>query len=141
MKKGPADRSYGIHVAKLAGMPEKLLERADVILKKLESTSEMHAETQKTTKTEPIEELSVSEGDVQLSLFEEPAEKRKAQNRQETVKDRFRIGKNGLDVFNADGCDADGSQMAARIEEGMTNGRDSRTVCRFGRSNCRRRGR
>ena len=78
MKKGPADRSYGIHVAKLAGMPEKLLERADVILKKLESTSEMHAETQKTTKTEPIEELSVSEGDVQLSLFKEPAEKKES---------------------------------------------------------------
>ena len=78
MKKGPADRSYGIHVAKLAGMPEKLLERADVILKKLESTSETHAETQKTTKTEPIEELSVSEGDVQLSLFEEPAEKKES---------------------------------------------------------------
>ena len=77
MKKGPADRSYGIHVAKLAGMPEKLLERADVILKKLE-TSETHAETQKTTKTEPIEELSVSEGDVQLSLFKEPAEKKES---------------------------------------------------------------
>ena len=78
MKKGPADRSYGIHVAKLAGMPEKLLERADVILKELESTSETHAETQKMTKTEPIEELSVSEGDVQLSLFKEPAEKKES---------------------------------------------------------------
>ena len=38
----------------------------------------MHAETQKTTKTEPIEELSVSEGDVQLSLFKEPAEKKES---------------------------------------------------------------
>ena len=30
------------------------------------------------TKTEPIEELSVSEGDVQLSLFKEPAEKKES---------------------------------------------------------------
>lgn len=29
---GPADKSYGIHVAKIAGMPEELLERADRIL-------------------------------------------------------------------------------------------------------------
>ena len=37
MEDGPADKSYGIHVAKLAGMPDKLLKRADVILKKLEN--------------------------------------------------------------------------------------------------------
>ncbi len=33
---GPADKSYGIHVAKLAGMPESLLKRANQILKELE---------------------------------------------------------------------------------------------------------
>ena len=33
---GPADKSYGIHVAKLAGMPEDLLKRADQILSSLE---------------------------------------------------------------------------------------------------------
>ncbi|WP_251575926.1 DNA mismatch repair protein MutS [Limosilactobacillus agrestimuris] len=33
---GPADKSYGIHVAKLAGMPDKLLKRADQILSSLE---------------------------------------------------------------------------------------------------------
>lgn len=35
---GPADKSYGIHVAKLAGMPDSLLKRADQILKKLEKS-------------------------------------------------------------------------------------------------------
>ena len=55
-------------------MPEKLLERADVILKRLESTSETHVEAQRKNKIEPAQELSVSEGDVQLSLFAEPAE-------------------------------------------------------------------
>ena len=34
---GPADKSYGIHVAKIAGLPSKLLERADIILQKLEN--------------------------------------------------------------------------------------------------------
>ena len=34
---GPADKSYGIHVAKLAGMPDQLLKRADQILQKLEN--------------------------------------------------------------------------------------------------------
>lgn len=34
---GPADKSYGIHVAKIAGLPQPLLERADLILQKLEN--------------------------------------------------------------------------------------------------------
>lgn len=34
---GPADKSYGIHVAKIAGMPEDLLKRADSILQQLEN--------------------------------------------------------------------------------------------------------
>ncbi|NLH10576.1 MAG: DNA mismatch repair protein MutS, partial [Holophagae bacterium] len=33
---GPSDRSYGIHVAKLAGVPEATCKRAQVILKQLE---------------------------------------------------------------------------------------------------------
>lgn len=33
---GGADRSYGLHVARLAGLPENLLKRADVILEELE---------------------------------------------------------------------------------------------------------
>lgn len=36
MQPGPADKSYGIHVAKLAGMPTPLLKRAEVILTDLE---------------------------------------------------------------------------------------------------------
>jgi DNA mismatch repair protein MutS len=33
---GPTDRSYGIHVAKLAKMPNPLIERAKMILSELE---------------------------------------------------------------------------------------------------------
>jgi DNA mismatch repair protein MutS len=36
---GPANKSYGIHVAKLAGMPKEVLKRAQVLLKELESDS------------------------------------------------------------------------------------------------------
>lgn len=36
MLSGPADKSYGIHVAKLAGLPDTLLQRADSILQVLE---------------------------------------------------------------------------------------------------------
>jgi DNA mismatch repair ATPase MutS len=34
---GPADRSYGIQVARLAGLPITVIDRAKVILAKLES--------------------------------------------------------------------------------------------------------
>jgi len=39
IKNGAIDKSYGIHVARLAEMPDKLLERADEILKEYESGS------------------------------------------------------------------------------------------------------
>jgi len=37
IEQGPADKSYGIHVAKIAGLPDDLLGRADHILSQLES--------------------------------------------------------------------------------------------------------
>jgi len=37
---GPADRSYGIHVAKIAGLPRAVIRRAEEILAQLEATSE-----------------------------------------------------------------------------------------------------
>ena len=35
---GKADKSYGVHVARLAGMPERVIRRAEELLKKLEQT-------------------------------------------------------------------------------------------------------
>lgn len=43
---GPADKSYGIHVAKIAGLPDALLHRADTILSTLENQGQQ-APTQK----------------------------------------------------------------------------------------------
>lgn len=39
ISQGPADRSFGIHVAQLAGLPESCLARAEEILRTLESKS------------------------------------------------------------------------------------------------------
>lgn len=49
---GPADKSYGIHVAKIAGMPESLLARADIILSQLESQSGQLSHSSETEKSE-----------------------------------------------------------------------------------------
>ena len=40
IEKGAADRSYGIQVARLAGLPKKVIDRAKVILAELESEGE-----------------------------------------------------------------------------------------------------
>ncbi|MDN5574674.1 MAG: DNA mismatch repair protein MutS [Pediococcus sp.] len=87
MEDGPADKSYGIHVAKLAGMPEELLGRADKILKRLEIKNKdtdqtlVNAEIKSKKVEEPAEDVQekqnhkTSEVDEQLALFQtEPAD-------------------------------------------------------------------
>lgn len=64
---GPADQSYGIHVARLAGMPEEVVVRAKEILANLEE-SELSAETGKPKLAEPRVRKAKPLGD-QLDLF------------------------------------------------------------------------
>ena len=59
---GPADKSYGIHVAKIAGLPADLLKRADTILARLESQGQKNPSNQRNTVNE------------QMSLFDEKEE-------------------------------------------------------------------
>ena len=40
VKEGPADKSYGIHVAKLADLPDEIINRAHILLQQFESQSE-----------------------------------------------------------------------------------------------------
>lgn len=68
MQSGPADKSYGVHVAKLAGMPEMLLERAATILAHLEGADKA---TEVLAPDEPkIEPELPQTEEAQLSLFE-----------------------------------------------------------------------
>nr|WP_253953495.1 DNA mismatch repair protein MutS [Pediococcus ethanolidurans] len=82
MEDGPADKSYGIHVAKLAGMPEELLGRADKILKRLEIQNKdtdqalveqeikSEKQPQKVSKKHGTQSHKSSEVDEQLALFQ-----------------------------------------------------------------------
>ncbi|SFJ50372.1 DNA mismatch repair protein MutS [Thermoflavimicrobium dichotomicum] len=64
---GGADRSYGIHVAELAGLPEPVIERAKVILNELENGQTEVAATV-VSNPEPKEEATLEE--MQLTLFD-----------------------------------------------------------------------
>jgi DNA mismatch repair protein MutS len=61
--KGSTDKSYGIHVAKLAGLPNSVIKRANEILKELESKKEN-------------KKISIK-SNFQLSLFDEKEDKNK----------------------------------------------------------------
>lgn len=65
---GPADKSYGIHVAKIAGLPKALLERADKILTSLESNA---AQLSTSELSEPLDTAVEIAEPQQLSLFED----------------------------------------------------------------------
>ncbi|MGE0480417.1 MAG: DNA mismatch repair protein MutS [Phycisphaerae bacterium] len=64
---GAADRSYGLHVAKLAGVPRSVLERANAVLTELEKT--FSRESQR-----PVLAAVQRRRLRQLRLFEEPEE-------------------------------------------------------------------
>ncbi|KRO17984.1 DNA mismatch repair protein MutS [Lacticaseibacillus saniviri] len=81
MLAGPADKSYGIHVAKLAGLPDDLLTRADSILSDLEGDQDVttpHVAAVQVEETQP-EDSQVEEETGQLDLFEpEPVQQNKS---------------------------------------------------------------
>jgi DNA mismatch repair protein MutS len=70
---GAADRSYGIQVARLAGLPISVIDRAKVILQKLESDDssvELPASAASAPKAKPKKKITVAPSDDnQLSLL------------------------------------------------------------------------
>ncbi len=65
---GVANRSYGIHVAKMAGMPESVVARAETVLAGLENNGVQTVEIKKAT-SKPKSKLQVKDDTPQLSLF------------------------------------------------------------------------
>ena len=62
---GGSEHSFGIHVAKMAGMPKSVVNRANEILKELEGTS---GSAQALTK--PVQEIAQTREGYQLSIFQ-----------------------------------------------------------------------
>ncbi|HGD0997699.1 TPA: DNA mismatch repair protein MutS, partial [Streptococcus agalactiae] len=75
IESGPADKSYGIHVAKIAGLPIDLLDRATDILSQLEADAVqlIVSAPQEAVTADLNEELDSEKQQGQLSLFEEPS--------------------------------------------------------------------
>ncbi len=67
--KGAADRSYGIQVARLAGLPQVVIDRAKEILQKLESDDATVAVSSPIPKAKPRKKIRVEQNDDQLNLF------------------------------------------------------------------------
>jgi len=64
LKRGGSEHSFGIHVAKMAGMPRSVVNRADEILKELEQSHE------RKELTKPIAGLAEHREGMQLSFFQ-----------------------------------------------------------------------
>ena len=69
MMEGPADKSYGVQVARLAGLPDSLLDRAGQILSDLEQ-KEDHLFEDKEEQPVPVKENSQRMQE-QLNLFDD----------------------------------------------------------------------
>ncbi|WP_100330986.1 DNA mismatch repair protein MutS [Bacillus xiapuensis] len=75
IKEGAADKSYGIHVAQLAGLPSALIERANEILKELEHPDQPREAEQVKEEQGRVHLAKTEETSGQLSLFaDSPAE-------------------------------------------------------------------
>ncbi|MDQ0482942.1 DNA mismatch repair protein MutS [Guptibacillus hwajinpoensis] len=75
---GSADKSYGIHVAQLANLPEPLIKRAEAILKEFESESDTVAKPEVESNTVTKEKVTVEEEEAQLAFFNEEAKRKPA---------------------------------------------------------------
>ena len=64
LMQGPADKSYGLHVAKLAGMPDELISEAQIILNSLNEQHVLHSGSDVPDPDGAVE---------QLALFQENA--------------------------------------------------------------------
>ncbi|MDR0347889.1 MAG: DNA mismatch repair protein MutS [Tannerella sp.] len=88
---GGSEHSFGIHVAKMAGMPKSIVKRADEILKQLETDNR-----QQGIKSKPVKNIASGAEGYQLSFFQ----------LDDPVLSRVRDEINSLDVNNLTPMDA-----------------------------------
>ena len=65
LERGGSEHSFGIHVAKMAGMPKSIVKRAADILKQLETDNRQQGVSSK-----PMAEVGETRGGMQLSFFQ-----------------------------------------------------------------------
>ncbi len=65
LERGGSEHSFGIHVAKMAGMPKSIVKRANDILKQLETDNRQQGIASK-----PMVEVGETRGGMQLSFFQ-----------------------------------------------------------------------
>ena len=65
LERGGSEHSFGIHVAKMAGMPKSIVKRADDILKQLETDNRQQGISGK-----PMAEVGETRGGMQLNFFQ-----------------------------------------------------------------------
>ncbi|MBX3164332.1 MAG: DNA mismatch repair protein MutS [Bacteroidetes bacterium] len=70
LAEGGSEHSFGIHVARMAGMPNYVIERANVILKKLEKEHEFELQGSETLVANGNSTLPKNNGEMQLSFFQ-----------------------------------------------------------------------
>ncbi len=92
---GGADRSYGIHVASLAGIPEAILQNARDILRTLEVEKEQHR-----TKANQME-LFIAEAETVTTYNQKEAEKQSAMVLPEVVQELAAVNMNTLTPMDA----------------------------------------
>lgn len=74
VEEGPADRAYGIHVARLAGVPRSVLDRAGVLLRALEAKSQSHQNKKEAAQPELFSATQAAELSSTNSISESKAE-------------------------------------------------------------------
>lgn len=80
MLPGPSDKSYGVQVAQLAGLPDQLINRASSILKSLEKPDGEHFNKQEIIKEDPTEQIDLFEGAIWSEAEQEAISKLKEVN-------------------------------------------------------------
>jgi DNA mismatch repair protein MutS len=70
LERGGSEHSFGIHVAKMAGMPKTIVKRADEILHQLEAENRQEGISAQNIHTKSKSNATAQQDGVQLSFFQ-----------------------------------------------------------------------